>query len=408
MNTTKSSTSIMFACTPTGICLPTYVVYKGQRMQDTWITGGPSDTIYNCSKSGWFDADTFIDWFKKVIIPFSRRLPANEPKVVLGDNLASHLSFEVVELCEEHNIRMTFLPPNATHLLQPLDVGCYAPLKRAWRGVLETWEMGEGKHLASMPKWAFPSLLLSLMAELDDKWPQLCASAFRTCGIHPFSPEAVLRKMNHEENQPENVSQELLSYLKETRENSVKPRAPRRKRIDVPAGASVSLADLESSSSSTDTSRPQVSSEHPTSRKIRRIVSTSSVAEESDEEVLDFLLHNLDDNEEPQDTAGTTNTSTQSLQFDVGSYVLVRFEQKGKTDVHYVGKITGKIDNSCWDIEYYRKTEGDDYRYGFSLPSNRDKAVIYVNDVVAVLAVKDCSKQKIFFEKDQFNDYLVR
>ena len=67
------------------------------------------------------------------------------------------------------------------------------------------------------------------MSELEEEWPRLCA--FRTCGIHPFAPEAELSKLRHEENQPavtaDDLSQELLLYLKETRANSVKPRTPR-------------------------------------------------------------------------------------------------------------------------------------------------------------------------------------
>lgn len=406
MDTTKTSTSIMYACTAAGTCLATYVVYKGQRMQDTWISGGPADTIYNCSPSGWFDAEIFVDWFKKVIIPFVRRLPSAEPTVIIGDNLASHVSFEVIELCQELNIRMTFLPPNATHLLQPLDVGCFAPLKKAWRGVLETWKMGEGKLQGTLPKWIFPALLLAMMTEMDSKWPHICPSAFRACGIHPFDPEHVLKKMRHEENQESEdvVSQELLSYLKQTRESSVKHRAPRRKRLNTPAGASVSAADFESPPSA---SSSQVSSENPRPKKMRKIVSTASVDEESDEEVLDLLASIPEKDEEPEDTA--EGTSTQSLHCRVGSYVLVRFEQRGKTDVHYVGKITGEINETSWDIEYYRNTvsgKGDDL--GFSLPINPDKAIVETKDVVTVLRVKNCSKQKIFSDKDQFKNYLVR
>ena len=43
-------------------------------------------------------------------------------KVVIGDNLSSHLSEEVIASCEEYNISLVFLPPNLTHLCQPLDM----------------------------------------------------------------------------------------------------------------------------------------------------------------------------------------------------------------------------------------------------------------------------------------------
>jgi hypothetical protein len=36
--------------------------------------------------------------------------------------------------------RFCFLPENSTHLLQPLDVSVFGPLKRRWREVLEAWK----------------------------------------------------------------------------------------------------------------------------------------------------------------------------------------------------------------------------------------------------------------------------
>jgi hypothetical protein len=60
--------------------------------------------------------------------------------VLLGDNLAAHLSPYVTSLCEENNIRFCFLPENSTHILQPLDVAVFGPLKRRWRDVLEEWK----------------------------------------------------------------------------------------------------------------------------------------------------------------------------------------------------------------------------------------------------------------------------
>jgi hypothetical protein len=36
--------------------------------------------------------------------------------------------------------RFCFLPENSTHILQPLDVSVFGPLKRRWREVLENWK----------------------------------------------------------------------------------------------------------------------------------------------------------------------------------------------------------------------------------------------------------------------------
>ena len=80
----------MFCGTASGDLLEPYVVYKALNMWNSWTTGGPPRARYNRSKSGWFDNVCSSDWFTTVILPWCRR---NEgPKVIIGDNLSSHLS----------------------------------------------------------------------------------------------------------------------------------------------------------------------------------------------------------------------------------------------------------------------------------------------------------------------------
>lgn len=110
----------MFAGSASGELLLPYVCYKAERLYDLWVLGGPNGTRYNRSKSGRIDETTFRDWFKTVAIPWAKSKEG--PKVILGDNLSTHFSSEVISLCEAHSINFVCLPPNATHLLQPLDV----------------------------------------------------------------------------------------------------------------------------------------------------------------------------------------------------------------------------------------------------------------------------------------------
>lgn len=74
MNTTKTSTSVMFAASATGHLLPPYVVYKASHLYNTWVVGGPKEARYNRSKSGWFDSVSFNDWLETIIVPNLRRL----------------------------------------------------------------------------------------------------------------------------------------------------------------------------------------------------------------------------------------------------------------------------------------------------------------------------------------------
>ena len=82
----------------------------------------------------------------------------------LGDNLASHFDSEVLELCEKHKIKFITLPPNSTHITQPLDLSLFGPLKTCFRKQLTAFRQqnpGEG----TMSKEAFTTLLGQTLEE---------------------------------------------------------------------------------------------------------------------------------------------------------------------------------------------------------------------------------------------------
>ena len=107
INNSKACTSLMFCGSATG------QLYQG------WVEGGPHKARYSCSKSGWFDNDTFEDWFINIFLPVAK---TQELTVLIGDNLSSHFSSEVLRLCGRYNIKFICLPANSTDKTQPLDV----------------------------------------------------------------------------------------------------------------------------------------------------------------------------------------------------------------------------------------------------------------------------------------------
>ncbi|KAK3794232.1 hypothetical protein RRG08_039013 [Elysia crispata] len=108
INSTKSSTSLMFAGTASGTVLPLYVVYKAENLWSTWTEGGPKGCRFNRSKSGWFDHICFNDWFHTVALPYCSRLEGK--KVLIGDNLSSHFNYDILKACELNNIAFICLP----------------------------------------------------------------------------------------------------------------------------------------------------------------------------------------------------------------------------------------------------------------------------------------------------------
>jgi hypothetical protein len=52
--------------------------------------------------------------------------------LLLYDGSATHLGCEPVEWAQENNILLMVLPPHSSHLLQPLDVAIFGPMKKSY------------------------------------------------------------------------------------------------------------------------------------------------------------------------------------------------------------------------------------------------------------------------------------
>lgn len=52
--------------------------------------------------------------------------------MLILDGHSSHATAEFDRFCTERNIIPLYMPPHSSHLLQPLDVGCFSPLKHLY------------------------------------------------------------------------------------------------------------------------------------------------------------------------------------------------------------------------------------------------------------------------------------
>jgi hypothetical protein len=126
---------------------------------------------------------------------------------------------DVFGLCNANKISFVFLPANTTHLLQPLDVVFYGPLKRKWRKTLVNWKETFGKNLATLPKDWFPHLLSELLKSINNEVLHNMSMGFQATGLCPLDRERVLKRLCREptqvdmENARELVSHTLMHKL---------------------------------------------------------------------------------------------------------------------------------------------------------------------------------------------------
>jgi hypothetical protein len=352
MESTKSCISLMFCGNGCGDMIPPYVVYKSEHLWTTWTEGGPAGCRYNRTKSGWFDMATFEDWFMTTLLPRLKKLPG--VKVVIGDNLSSHINLEVLKTCEENNIRFVCLPPNATHLTQPLDVTYYGPMKREWRKILTSWKEGN-KSLTSLPKDQFPKLLKQLVDFLYVEKKTNMISGFKKTGIIPLDRTKIKERLpQHDLSSPMKrlIGDSFMNTLAEKRKDVTKGKpTQKRKKLDVPAGKSVcsnlfddsseNEIDFEDASTSTPKpkkgsrptkQKPESDSEDSTSYSVHdnsasddgsHLSATASESEASDEDVNTFGFEPIIEKKKPAlDPESLKNTLKE------GDFVIVMYERK--------------------------------------------------------------------------------
>lgn len=101
----------------------------------------------------------------------------------------THETLEVLEFCFENNITLCRLPPHTSHKLQPCDVGVFAPLKKAYRDLVDRLFQG---GVNTIGKEHFISVYSPARDRAFTK--RNITSAWAACGLFPFNPDRVLRK----------------------------------------------------------------------------------------------------------------------------------------------------------------------------------------------------------------------
>ena len=75
---------------------------------------------------GWMMQDLFHGWISK---HFPNYLPPGRPVCLLENGYSSHIDLDTSRLCAVNQILLYCLPPHTSHVLQPLDVFFFSPLK---------------------------------------------------------------------------------------------------------------------------------------------------------------------------------------------------------------------------------------------------------------------------------------
>ena len=204
----KTQITILACASASGQSIPPMVIFAGKHFSNALAKGEVPATLYGMSPSGWMDQELFADWF---LHHFLLHAVASRPLLLMLDGHSSHYTLELVKLAAEHDVILFCLPPHTTADSQPLDTTCFKPLKTYWVDSCR-------KYLFANPSRVITKFQFSaLFAEAWSKGMTISnvTAGFRTTGVCPFNPKAVLDKLSNSEVSSNEESNKTITFSQE-------------------------------------------------------------------------------------------------------------------------------------------------------------------------------------------------
>lgn len=185
-NDDKECVTLLLTANSLGTIAPPMVIFKYDRVPSTVVNEMPQNWSLGRSDSGWMTGQTFYEYIANIFHPWLIQNQIELPVLLFVDGHSSHLTYSLSEFCSQNGIIIAALLPNSTHILQPLDVAVFRPLKEKWKKVVHAWKV---KHSGKKIKREnFAPLMESVLQQIDK---EVFINGFRTCGLFPFNENAI-------------------------------------------------------------------------------------------------------------------------------------------------------------------------------------------------------------------------
>ena len=173
-----------------GRWLPPFIIFAGKVLINVWFENLPADWVLEVSPNGWTNNQLALAWLEH----FDKHTKSSSLggyRLLIIDGHESHCSVEFQDLCKEKNIILLCMPAHSSHLLQPLDVACFAPLKRKYGDAVSGLARNRTHHIS---KETFLPLFKTAFEQSITK--ENIQAGFRGAGLVPHDPQAVLSKLD--------------------------------------------------------------------------------------------------------------------------------------------------------------------------------------------------------------------
>ena len=184
--------TVIQAINAEGQAIQPFIIGAGQYHLANWYQDSnlPGDWAIATTQNGWTDNETGLEWLKHFDRCTAKRSNSRYRLLIL-DGHESHHSIEFERYCEEKKIIRLCMPPHSSHLLQPLDVGCFGLLKKAYGREIEHLIRCSITHVSKTE--FFPAFHAAHEATMTER---NIRGAFKGAGLVPLDPETVVSKLD--------------------------------------------------------------------------------------------------------------------------------------------------------------------------------------------------------------------
>ena len=182
----KTNITVVACASASGVLLPPQVIFKEKRGMDMEMFQGlPRCTRVCINPNGWIDSELFETWDTE---HFVKHIPPARPVLLLIDGHSTHVRLDVARRRRENGVILFALPPHTTHKLQPLDRGCFKPLKDHFRREANHYMVENPRKFIT--RFVFGKIFGKVYANSIS--PSTIINSFSKCGISPYNPKVIL------------------------------------------------------------------------------------------------------------------------------------------------------------------------------------------------------------------------
>jgi len=127
-----------------GTALAPLLIYqsKAGTVQDSWrkdFNPEGHDCFFTSSPNGWTSDEVGSKWLQELFHTRTVAKARRNWRLRFVDGFSSHVTTDFLQKALEKKILIAIYPPHTIHRLQPLDVGCFAPLATYYSQSLEAF-----------------------------------------------------------------------------------------------------------------------------------------------------------------------------------------------------------------------------------------------------------------------------